>query len=94
MNKSEKKLENDCCQMARAKGLAAVKLEKNGHKGIPDRLFINRGGQSIFVEFKRPDGGGIVSQEQKVWAEFIGESHFFCSSVEEFQQILEETFEV
>jgi hypothetical protein len=92
MNKSEKKLESDCCKIARAKGLAAVKLEKNGHKGIPDRLFIKQGGQSIFVEFKRPDGSGIVSPEQKVWAEFIGESHFFCSSVEEFQKILEKVF--
>ena len=94
MNKSEKELEEECCRMARAKGLAAVKLEKNGNKGIPDRLFINRGGHTVFVEFKRPDGGGIVSKEQKVWAEFLGESYFLCSSVEEFQQILAKTFEV
>ena len=92
MKKSEKKLENDCCKIARQKGLAAFKLEKNGHVGIPDREFMRRGGQSIYVEFKRPDGGGIVSPEQKVWAEFIGNSHFFCSSVEEFQQILEKAF--
>ena len=92
MNKSEKKLENDCCMIARQKGLAAFKLEKNGHVGIPDREFMRRGGQSIYVEFKRPDGGGIVSQEQKVWAKFIGNYHFFCSSVEEFQQILAKSF--
>ena len=92
MNKSEKKLENDCCKIARQKGLAAFKLEKNGHVGIPDREFMMRGGQSIYVEFKRPDGSGIVSQEQKVWAEFIGNYHFFCSSVEEFQQILTKSF--
>lgn len=94
MKKSEKKLENDCCQIARKKGLVAVKLEKNGHKGIPDRLFIKQGGQSIFVEFKRPDGNGIVAPEQKVWKEFIGDSHFFCSSIDEFQEILAKTFEV
>ena len=94
MNKSEKKLENDCCMIARAKGLAAFKLEGTRHKGIPDREFMMRGGQSIYVEFKRPDGGGIVSPQQKVWAEFIGNSHFFCSSVEEFQQILAKAFGV
>ena len=92
MNKSEKKLENDCCMIARAKGLAAVKLEKNGHKGIPDREFMMRGGQSIYVEFKRPDGSGIISPEQKVWAEFIGNPHFFCSSVDEFLEILTKSF--
>ena len=92
MKKSEKKLENDCCKIARQKGLAAFKLEKNGHVGIPDREFMRRGGKSIYVEFKRPEGGGIVSPPQKVWAEFIGNSHFFCSSVEEFQQILAKTF--
>lgn len=92
MNKSEKKLENDCCMIARAKGLAAFKLEGSRHVGIPDREFMRRGGQSIYVEFKRPDGGGIVSPEQKVWAEFIGNPHFFCSSVEEFQQILTKSF--
>ena len=92
MNKSEKKLENDCCMIARAKGLAAFKLEGTRHKGIPDREFMMRGGQSIYVEFKRPDGRGIVSPEQKVWAEFIGNPHFFCSSVEEFKQILAKVF--
>ena len=90
--KSEKDLENACCMIARAKGLAAVKLEKNGHVGIPDREFMRRGGQSIYVEFKRPDGCGIVSKEQKVWADFIGNSHFFCSSIEEFRDILAKAF--
>ena len=92
MNKSEKKLENDCCMIARAKGLAAFKLEGIRHVGIPDREFMMRGGQSIYVEFKRPDGRGIVSPEQKAWAEFIGNPHFFCSSVEEFKQILAKVF--
>ena len=83
--KSEKDLENACCMIARAKGLVAFKLEGSRHVGIPDREFMRRGGQSIYVEFKRPDGGGIVSKEQKVWADFIGNSHFFCSSIEEFR---------
>ena len=32
--KSELILEQECCNIARQKGLVAVKLEKNKHKGI------------------------------------------------------------
>ena len=73
MNKSEKKLENDCCMLARQKGLAAVKLEKNGHKGIPDRVIIGSGGKTIYVEFKNPEGTGVISKEQKAWKKFLGD---------------------
>ena len=73
MNKLEKKLENDCCMLARSKGLAAVKLEKNGHKGIPDRIFIAPGGRTVFVEFKNPEGTGVISKEQKAWKKFLGD---------------------
>ena len=37
---SERKLEIDCCTHARQRGIIAVKLEKNAHKGIPDYMFI------------------------------------------------------
>ena len=61
----ERKLEIDCCTYARKKGIIAVKLEKNSHKGIPDYMFIAEGGATMFVEFKRPDGKGVVSDEQR-----------------------------
>ena len=92
MNKSEKKLENDCCMLARQKGLAAVKLEKNGHKGIPDRIFIAPGGRTVFVEFKNPEGTGVISKEQKAWKKFLGYSAHFVSSVEEFQKLISVNF--
>ena len=38
--KPELILEQQCCNIARQKGLVAVKLEKNKHKGIPDYMFI------------------------------------------------------
>lgn len=93
MTKSEKKLENDCCMIARKKGLAAVKLEKNGHKGIPDRIIIGPGGQTIFVEFKNPDGSGVVSKEQKEWKKFLGGSDYFISDVEEFKKLISVNFQ-
>ena len=92
MNKSEKKLENDCCMIARAKGLAAVKLEKNGHKGIPDRAIIGRGGKTIYVEFKNPEGTGVISPEQKAWKKFLGYSAHFISDVEEFKKLISVNF--
>ena len=49
----ERKLEVACCTYARQKGIIAVKLEKNAHKGIPDYMFVAEGGRVMFVEFKR-----------------------------------------
>jgi hypothetical protein len=91
--KSELILEQDCCNIARQKGLVAVKLEKNKHKGIPDYMFIQEGGKCLFVEFKRPDGGGVVSGEQRFWAKFLGYSHRFIDDAEEFECVIERYFE-
>ena len=90
--KKERKLEVECCNIARQNGLVAVKLEKNKHKGIPDYMFIREGGKCLFVEFKRPDGGGVVSEEQRFWAKFLGYSHRFIDSVEEFEWTIERYF--
>ena len=88
MKKEERKLEVECCTIARTLGLAAVKLGKNGNRGIPDYLFIKRGGRSLYVEFKKPGGGGVVSAEQRFWADFLGDSHVFVDSVGEFEKVI------
>ena len=90
--KSEKDLENACCMIARAKGLAAVKLEKNGHKGIPDRIIIGEGGKTVFVEFKNPNGTGVISPEQRAWKKFLGYNSYFVSSIEEFEKLINFNF--
>lgn len=94
MKKEERKLEVECCNIARKFGLAAVKLEKNGNKGIPDYLFIKRGGRSLYVEFKRPGGGGVVSAEQRFWADFLGDSHVFVDSVGCFANVIGAFFDL
>ena len=94
VNRSERKLEIECCTIARKLGLAAVKLEKNGNKGIPDYLFIKKGGRSLYVEFKRPGGGGVVSAEQRFWADFLGDSHVFVDSVGGFAKVIGEFFDL
>ncbi len=93
MKKEERKLEVECCNIARTLGLAAVKLEKNGNRGIPDYLFIKRGGRSLYVEFKKPGGGGVVSAEQRFWADFLGDSHVFVDSVGGFTDVIGEFFD-
>ena len=94
MKKEERKLEVECCTIARTLGLAAVKLEKNGNKGIPDYLFVKKGGRSLYVEFKRPGGGGVVSAEQQFWADFLGDSHVFIDSVGEFAIVMWDFFDL
>ena len=94
MKKEERKLEVECCTIARTWGLAAVKLEKNGNRGIPDYLFIKKGGRSLYVEFKKPVGGGVVSAEQRFWADFLGGSHVFVDSVGGFTNVISGFFDV
>lgn len=91
--KPELILEQQCCNIARQKGLVAVKLEKNKHKGIPDYMFIQEGGRCLFVEFKRPDGGGVVSDEQRFWSKFLGYSHRFIDDADGFLMEVERYFE-
>lgn len=79
MKHEEKELEQKCCTYARKKGLAAVRLEKNGNKGIPDVAFIKHGGKTLFVEFKTPSG--VVSPEQHYWKRFLGYS---CEIIRDF----------
>ena len=94
MKKEERKLEVECCTIARTLGLAAVKLENNGNRGIPDYLFIKKGGRSLYVEFKKPGGGGVVSAEQRFWADFLGDSHVFVDSLGGFTNAISGFFDV
>ncbi len=89
MKRDEYELEQRCCDYARSHGIAAVKLE--GQDGIPDRLFIGKGGKCLFVEFKKPSGG-VVSKEQKFWLEFLGESGMTCNNFDDFVEVIKEFF--
>jgi len=39
-------------------------------------------------------GGGVVSAEQRFWADFLGDSHVFVDSVEEFSNVIGEFFDL
>lgn len=66
MNKPERELENKCRRYARAKGLIMCKMEKNGHKGIPDDIILTDDGRYWLVEFKN-GAIGRLSDEQRVY---------------------------
>lgn len=90
--RTEHNLEQKCCDYARRHGIAAVKLE--GQNGVPDRIFIGDGGRCLFVEFKKPGGGGVVSQEQMFWLDFLGESAIVCDNFSTFVEKISEFFGV
>ena len=87
MKKLESELEKKCCKFARSHGVAAVKLENCGHRGIPDRQFIFKGGTCFFVEFKTPNGNGKLSDEQVYWREFLGWRCVGCDDYGEFVKL-------
>ena len=66
MKQLERELENKCRRYARAKGLIMCKLEKNGHKGIPDDIILTDEGRFWLVEFKN-GALGRLSDEQRVY---------------------------
>ena len=89
MNKEELKLEEKCVRLARKNGFVSMKIEKTGHKGVPDRLFIGKN-RIYFIEFKKP-GGGVVSKQQLFWHNLLksnGIEAYFCDNFDEFKAIL------
>jgi hypothetical protein len=62
----ERQLEQQCRRYARQQGLIMCKLEKNGHKGIPDDIILTDDGRFWLVEFKN-GALGRLSDEQRVY---------------------------
>lgn len=85
----ELELEKKCVHFARENGYVSMKIEKNGHKGIPDRLFIGKN-RIYFIEFKK-SGGGVVSKQQVFWNNLLKSNKiesYFCDNFDEFKAIL------
>lgn len=83
--KSEQDFELECVKLAQLLGWRAHKLV--GESGVPDKLFV-RGTKCFYIEFKKPDGTGVVSQDQLDWANLIHESggiHAFVETGEQFK---------
>jgi hypothetical protein len=53
MAELEKSVEDKCVAIADARGVKSIKLNLQGRRGWPDRLFIAEYNRVWFVEFKR-----------------------------------------
>ena len=62
--KLEKDIERKVVLWAKNNNFITYKLHGNNQWGIPDRLFGYKG-NIIFIEFKRPVTGGVLSFSQK-----------------------------
>lgn len=58
-------LERRAVAYARTLGIEAIKLNLQGRRGWPDRVFLARGGRPLLVEFKRA-GEGLEPAQARV----------------------------
>lgn len=75
---------------AESQGVLAYHFKSAG-KRVPDFLFVFHGGETIFVEFKRPDGRGVVAKLQEKEIHEIskrGAAVYVCESLEAFKAII------
>lgn len=89
MKQEEKELENKCRIFARTKGWTAAKMEKNGHKGMPDDVFISPYGKCLFVEFKK-DKDAFIRPEQHIWEKRYPNLVTICYDFEDFKKLIEQ----
>ena len=57
-------LKRDCRALAKKAGLLWWNVEGKGVNGVPDTVCGRMQGGIVFIEFKRPDGQGVVSEQQ------------------------------
>lgn len=87
MRQDERALERLCRATARAHGWVCCKLEKNGHKGIPDDLFISPSQRCLLIEFKK-DAKQKPRPEQVVWLARFSKIAHLVGTFEEFCKLL------
>lgn len=87
MKQIELTLEKRCREAARLNGWAALKLEKNGNKGVPDDLFLHPDGRFLLIEFKK-DERQKPRPEQVVWLARFSKNAYLCGSFERFCELL------
>lgn len=66
MSKLERDTEDDLRLYAKTLGYVCYKFVSPGNRGVPDRIFINRNGVTIFVEMKRQGETPDKSQERQI----------------------------
>lgn len=88
--KNEAALERFCASYARFLRIICYKFVSPGNNGVPDHIFIFPGGETIYVEFKHPNGLATLEPHQADRAEEIrgnGAAVYECDNFEDFETI-------
>lgn len=89
MRHTEQDLEKRCLAYARKRGCVCWKNEKNGCKGIPDDSILTMSGRFLLIEFKRPDGGGVLSAWQKDWLNTFPDIVHVIDNYQSFKELID-----
>jgi len=90
----EGQLKADCRKIAKKRHLIFWNIEGKGINGVPDTVCGKVAGGVAFVEFKRPDGTGVISvQQHKRVGELLaaGVDAYFVDSIEGYIAVIEDT---
>lgn len=87
MKHEELELEKKCRQYARERGWVMAKLEKNGHKGIPDDMLISPQGRVILCEIKK-NSKAFIRPEQVHWKSRFPALIYFIDNYTDFTALI------
>ena len=86
----EKEIESKCAKLAKSLGILTFKFVSPSQRGVPDRIFILQGGETIYVEFKRL--GEKPTKLQQAYLDKLRQQGAFaycCDSVQNFREVLD-----
>ena len=89
---NETTFETKCKKHAKGLGWLSYKFKSPSRRGLPDQLFINKLGFTIYVEFKNPNGKGVLSPLQARTHKTMRGNNarvYVCKDFEHFKRILE-----
>lgn len=89
--KNEAELEKFCVKHARFFKIRCYKFTCPGETGVADHIFIFPGGETVYVEFKHPNGKEKLEPDQEDFAEDVreqGAAVYECHTFEKFREIV------
>ena len=87
----ESSIERQAVEHAHRRGIDAIKLNLQGRRGWPDRLFLLPGGRPLFIEFKRTVKKKPDPLQARVHARLrkLGYRVLTCGSVEDAERAID-----
>ena len=72
---TEKKLESIIAKKAIDLGYLTFKFTSPSNRGVPDRIFINKNGETFYIEFKSPSGR-VTTLQKTIFLKFIARNTY------------------